>query len=86
MEIDKEQLKNFLKEGIDWFKKYHSYQAFPVFIAQIPEAINKFSESVNKQAESNKKLSQSINYATWVAVIITLLALAWDIFKTFYVK
>ena len=82
----KEQLNNFLKEGEDWFKKHHFPQHFPVFIVQISEAINKFSESVNKQAESNKKLSQSINYATWVVAIIALVALVWDVVKTFYVN
>jgi hypothetical protein len=86
MDFNKEQLNNFLKEGETWFKKYHFPETFPCFIAQIPDAINKFSESVNKQAESNKMLSESIKYATWAAVVVAFLALAWDIIKTFYLK
>lgn len=86
MDLDNQQLNKFLKEGEAWFKKHHLPQFFPAFIAQIPEAINKFSESIAKHAESNEKLSKSIKYATWLAGSVALVALIWDMFKTFILK
>lgn len=85
-EIDTKQVNSFLKEGEGWFKKHQLPLFFPAFIAQIPDAINKFSDSVSAHAKSNDTLSSSIKSATWVGVSVAFLALVWDILKTLCIE
>jgi hypothetical protein len=84
--IDTKQINSFLKEGSEWFKSHHLPQAFPAFIAQIPDSINKLTVSLEKQSNSNDRLSSSIKYATWFGVSITGLTLVWDLIKAFCIK
>lgn len=80
MDTEKQQLNNFLKEGEEWFKESHFPKFFPAFVAQIPDAINKFSESVKIQAESSENLSRSITRATWVVACSAVVTIALTLF------
>jgi hypothetical protein len=77
-------LKTYLVEGSEWFKKHHLPESFPAFVAQIPDAINRLTTSMERQSESNDKLSRSIKHATWAGVAVACLVLIWDMLKTFY--
>ena len=86
MEIDKEKVEKFLTEGEEWYRTQHLPSAFPAFIAQIPDAISKLEKSISLQSESNSKLSKSVTLATWVLATVAIVTLAWDVYKTFYIK
>lgn len=50
----------------------------------VKDAISKLEDTIKKANDSSDKLARTITVATWAGVIVAILTLGWDIFKTFY--
>lgn len=79
--MDENQIEKFLSEGTEYFKTQKFPEIFPAHIAQISESIKNFNQTVKNSSDSTEKLSRSIKNLTLCAVIISGVALTWDIIK-----
>ncbi len=84
MENHDKDIKKLIDESTTWFSTQRLPDFFPAFVARISDEIKNLNIAITNSSEATNQLSQRIYFISLIAVIISLFAIGWDIYKTLF--